>query len=1216
MTLYVSGPICDMQKIKQVLAQEDTILFIGSGISTWSGLPSWSGMMEELARFVESAGANADLVRAEVNRGDLLQAASYGFDKLTKPQIGEFIRSACRYGVAEPHEILQKIVSLGPRFFVTTNYDDLIEQSLRKWQPDRFYPPPVTNRHLTEIAEIVHARAIDFIFKPHGDAADSESIVLTREQYRQLLPQGERHAALEALMMLLATRPVVYLGFSLRDPDFMYLRDLLANTYKGGTRDHYSIMADVSEAEIDYWRRQYGIHLFSYATTEGPDKTRDHTALLTLLDTLLEADPVTPTEVDFDPRSPDVVLALARHASGLMRTPKLTPEFQIRVHAENPNRRNDGRYHRRDRFDYDPVEEFLDYGPGRAVLIGLPGAGKTYSLRRAAARLAENLNERCLSEQFDDKSVVVPIFADLKLYRGDLGELVSQTLPMNLPLDEITQRFKVKIFLDSFNEMPREYWESGSYESDFAEFTTRIGDSLLIISSRTSDGLTKLDLPTYSLDLIDHATVAAELERLDIEIEGRFVREVWQLLQRPFYFQYIISGAVNLPKEPRTRDFFDVFFKNLREDFVTRFSGQIDIEKALSLAAYDALNQGEEPFPLTNLFEIINASLESSSLADIDVHDIANWLVASSVLIPYTGGRVAFVHQSVTEYLAATELARRYRSTPDILKERLKLTRWDQALFLTLSLLPPTEANLFLQDVMKADFLLALNAVRYLEENRDEVVNKLLSEIPEQVQILYPSDYRIYWALEHGFPVTDSHVPRIRALVRLGGSIGAAAVLLLVELKGEEVKEELLQLLVDDCGDYNLCEMGIGPALRQFATEEDANKIAGWADSIRDKFVSDPDDETMGFTNGAGVFLSGLDLSVIRREFLPAKASLEVSKCRADIMCKIIQEHRSTAALDLAGELLLRGVKEAAFAMYLISEYPGPNTEMSFASFTPAHVECLVSILDNAEEQWALDALVNLCAARSDLRDSIQEEALKNSGIKKAALLFCVTPADTDLVFQALGELIGISNENRQQQSVSILHNLEIDWAGNEALLVELLRLRDTQLASVLLGGGIPVEILGLGNLEIGQIGWWLEWITEVDSTPVDMWFLDQLGSLFAGYLERAVQDEFVAEFNKPGSKFRRVLTRYVLSHRDDLTTDEISEDAISFLLADLSREQSGLHSHRRHLLGNIATERFVTERLTPLIRAAKPPLLKNLRLVLRQVGSRHGRRYISEELA
>ena len=83
------------------------------------------------------------------------------------------------------------------------------------------------------MAEIIHARATDFIFKPHGDAADSESIILTREQYRQLLPQGEREAALESLKTLLATRPVVYLGFGLRDPDFLYVRRCSSQDLQG-----------------------------------------------------------------------------------------------------------------------------------------------------------------------------------------------------------------------------------------------------------------------------------------------------------------------------------------------------------------------------------------------------------------------------------------------------------------------------------------------------------------------------------------------------------------------------------------------------------------------------------------------------------------------------------------------------------------------------------------------------------------------------------------------------------------------------------------------------------------------------------------------------------------------------------------------------------------------------------------------------------------------
>jgi hypothetical protein len=127
-----------MERLREVLAQPDTVLFIGSGISTWSGLPTWPALIASLADYLERHGIDGGLVRGEAARGDLLQAASYGFHKLTGHQIGEFMRSACKYGVAKPASIHKCIVSLGPRCFITTNYDNLIEESLRSWLPHRF----------------------------------------------------------------------------------------------------------------------------------------------------------------------------------------------------------------------------------------------------------------------------------------------------------------------------------------------------------------------------------------------------------------------------------------------------------------------------------------------------------------------------------------------------------------------------------------------------------------------------------------------------------------------------------------------------------------------------------------------------------------------------------------------------------------------------------------------------------------------------------------------------------------------------------------------------------------------------------------------------------------------------------------------------------------------------------------------------------------------
>ncbi len=405
--------------LQNLIAQEDAVIFVGSGVSTWAGLPTWSALIEALAEFLETSGQDSTLVRSEAKRGDLLQAASYGFDKLTKHQIGEFVRKQCMLGIAQPSALHKQIVTLGPRCFITTNYDNLLEESLRRHQPSRFYRPPVTNRHLSETAEIVHARAVDFVFKPHGDAADSESIILTREQYRQLLPGGERHAALEAVKMLLASRPVLYIGFGLRDPDFIYLRDLLANTFKGGTRDHYGIIPDVTQQECDYWRKSYGIHLIPYTTKPNLDGTRDHTALLTLVQSLGQGN----TKKISPPDSSAMLLTLARHAAALTRTPKKSPEFTIRVLADKKQRRP--HHPSANSYHYATAATFLENFSRPAILVGLPGSGKTYSLKRAAASIAERLHTACLSEACDMTSIVVPVFADLKLYEGSLGMLFT-----------------------------------------------------------------------------------------------------------------------------------------------------------------------------------------------------------------------------------------------------------------------------------------------------------------------------------------------------------------------------------------------------------------------------------------------------------------------------------------------------------------------------------------------------------------------------------------------------------------------------------------------------------------------------------------------------------------------------------------------------------------------------------------------------------------------
>lgn len=403
--------------IRQFLNHPDCIVFVGSGISTWSNLPSWSGLLGELASFLDDEGQSSELVRREIRSGDLLQAASFGVSKLTPASFGTFIRRAVRFGAASPHIIHKAIVELGPTGFITTNYDTLIEQALGKWRTDAFFPAPVTNKHLVELADTVRARSSHFIFKPHGDINDVSSVILTREQYRTLMPGGERQSALETLKMLLMTRPVLYVGFGLRDPDFIYLRDLLLNIYQGAVRDHWAIMPDVGDEEVDYWRNQYGIKLFGYKAHERADGSRDHRELLSLLQTLATQHAATASPADDyagEPSEAERVLAITRYTSGLVRrlTPTNSP-IEVRISETKKVR---GAHMHLGLYENWTTTRFLTEGPQPAYLIGLPGSGKSFALRLAAMQLASRLQQACLHDTLAATPLTLPILLDLKLY--------------------------------------------------------------------------------------------------------------------------------------------------------------------------------------------------------------------------------------------------------------------------------------------------------------------------------------------------------------------------------------------------------------------------------------------------------------------------------------------------------------------------------------------------------------------------------------------------------------------------------------------------------------------------------------------------------------------------------------------------------------------------------------------------------------------------------
>ena len=1178
-------------------------------MSQWSGLPSWTTLIEELAGFLEERGIDAGAVKRELKNRDLLQAASYGFDRLTKHQISEFIRKACRLSIAVPHEIHHKLVTLGPRCFITTNYDQLIETSLRRWRSDLQFRA-VTNRQPFETAEIVQSRSLDFVFKPHGDVDDGESIVLTREQYRILLPDGERHHALETARMLLATRPVVYIGFGLRDPDFLYIRDILANTFSGGSPDHYAIMADVTPVESDYWRRNYGVHFIPYSATERSDGSRDHAPLLEMLNRLATpSQDGPPAQMSFSgPSNNDrLVLELARHAARLSRFEKEKNEFPLRVHKSYRPR---PRVRLATSFNGAEVEELLDRGPNRLILVGHPGAGKTYALRNSAARAADRLREICLSTPFRTEDVVVPVFVDLKLYNGNIRGLVESALPAGLSLDLLCSILKVKIYLDAFNEIPNEYLEKGTWEADFSSLLRFLNSNSAVISSRNVDLLTKLDLPVFHLDELDRSFVESEIAKAHFTIEGPLGEDVLKLLQKPFFFRLATAATFELSGITHPRDIYSAQLASLIGDFVERFGAAFDLERGLSLGAYHSVDRGEEALAVAEFSSLLARQAQSDGL-EIDASEIVNWLVGKNFLTPYSGARVAFFHQSVTEFLAAQELARRYLNAPAILKEKLGWRTWDQALFLTLSLLPPDRAPDFLRDIMRMDLALALSAARYANVGLDGIVEKMLEEVPKRAgkSTEVVPDFRLAAGLS-ALPVSPRHIDILRKIAVLRGELGGIAASRLAEVGGL-TREQLLQTMVPRADDYSYCQ-ALGQALRPTISEDDLGSLLRLTDEVQAKAKEageeKEEEEHVGFKSAIGFMLSGLNPKVLRAAFLNPALPFDRQLVRLEVICEALQSRGSSEGLEVAAEFLAGGYDKAVITIHFTISYSKEPIDLS--PLDHRHVCRCIELLDDANlGDWALSSLRGICT-RADLARLAAEKAEASSGLRGACLL-SASGASSSRVFEAISGLLQMDDHELHRQPSHALSHLTLDWSGHEDLFVGLLRLRWAPLARNLIESTFYMGEAQIPKLEIGPIGWWLDWMNEASRENSDdgWWLQDRLAHCVTKCVNAKKRAEYVAEFNKKTSPYRNLLARKILPLIEDLTTNQLTDEAVSFLVSDDLQNPS----HRGSLLGQIATEECVVERLLPLLPKARGRRRTALLQMLRQAGRRHGRRYASE---
>jgi hypothetical protein len=204
-----------------------------------------------------------------------------GLQKLIRKQF------ASRQSLSEPHLSLAKM-----RFphFLTTNFDPSIEEALKAAK--RTHVPVSWQNHsaLSDfLINLGHPNHTTRVLYLHGRYDDEESnIILTESAYvtRYIASDDARRK----LMAIFMTHPVVFVGFSMNDPDLANLMREVTARLKANPPCHYALMGYRDEADREATRARmegkFGVRPVFYSRTPTDPGGDDYSNLVPLLDAL------------------------------------------------------------------------------------------------------------------------------------------------------------------------------------------------------------------------------------------------------------------------------------------------------------------------------------------------------------------------------------------------------------------------------------------------------------------------------------------------------------------------------------------------------------------------------------------------------------------------------------------------------------------------------------------------------------------------------------------------------------------------------------------------------------------------------------------------------------------------------------------------------------------------------------------------------------------
>lgn len=222
-----------IKKYANAITEGYAAILAGAGLSRASGYVNWKELLSEFA----------DSIDLDVEKeGDLVEIAQFycnsngGRGAMNDAIYQKFTK------YAETNESLQILSSMPIETYWTTNYDQLIETTLRN------VGKRVDVKITPDSLAVVKTDRNAIVYKMHGDCDNPSKCVLTKDDYESY--NIYRQLFTTALQGDLISKTFLFIGFSFDDPNLKYILSRIRVLLGENRREHYFFSKSILRSEF------------------------------------------------------------------------------------------------------------------------------------------------------------------------------------------------------------------------------------------------------------------------------------------------------------------------------------------------------------------------------------------------------------------------------------------------------------------------------------------------------------------------------------------------------------------------------------------------------------------------------------------------------------------------------------------------------------------------------------------------------------------------------------------------------------------------------------------------------------------------------------------------------------------------------------------------------------------------------------------------------